>query len=396
MKKLFTLIAIICIYASTFAQVQTTRTFTWDGTERQYIEYVPALYNPENPAPVVFCLHGLGDNMNAFSGIGFNYVADLFGWIVITPQALDAVVLGQNFGAAWNSGAGAENVVYNNINLGNIILNEDVDDSGFLMAVLDSLENNFNINTDSVFFTGFSLGGFMCNRIAAEHSDRITAVASVSGTFGKFFTPNPSAPVNTLHIHGTDDQTIGYENAELDTGVGIYSVGMGAEACVEFWRNYNVCDVEPILTNFPDTKEDGKTFERYLYENGTNGVKTAFIKVIGGDHEWYYDPQNDIDYTTEIYKFFTNTMDFPSSVDNSVASELSLFPNPANSTIAVRIENAKNSSLSITDISGKKVLNLDLSENETNIDISDLSQGLYIVRINQNGNISEQKLVVTR
>ena len=119
----------------------------------------------------MYAIRSYYDNMNAFSGIGFNYVADLFGWIVITPQALDAVVLGQNFGAAWNSGAGAENVVYNNINLGNIILNEDVDDSGFLMAVLDSLENNFNINTDSVFFTGFSLGGFMCNRIAAEHSD---------------------------------------------------------------------------------------------------------------------------------------------------------------------------------------------------------------------------------
>ncbi len=396
MKKIFTLIAIICISASVFAQTQTPRTLTWDGTERQYLEYVPAMYNAENPAPVIICLHGLGDNMTDFSTIGFNQVANQTGWIVITPQALDAIVMGQNFGAAWNSGAGAENVVYSGIPLGNIILSDGVDDSGFLMAILDSLENNFNINTDSVFFTGFSMGGFMCNRMAAEYSDRITAVASVSGTFGKFFTPNPFAPVKSLHIHGTADQTIGYENADLNTGVGVYSVGMGAEELVEFWRNYDVCNVDPIVTNFPDTKADGKTFERYLYENGTDGAYTAFIKVIGGDHEWYYEPLNDIGYTAEIYKFFTNTMDFPSSVENSVASNLNVYPNPAVNSFAVRIENAENSSLAVFDISGKMVLTEKLTGNETVINISNLSEGLYIVRINQNGNISEQKLIVTR
>jgi poly(3-hydroxybutyrate) depolymerase len=40
------------------------------------------------------------------------------------------------------------------------------------MAILDSLENNMNINTDSVFFMGFSMGGFMSNRMAIEHGDR--------------------------------------------------------------------------------------------------------------------------------------------------------------------------------------------------------------------------------
>lgn len=396
MKKLFTVTLLMCFTIGLFAQTQTPRTLTWDGTERQYLEYVPALYNPETPAPVIICLHGLGDNMTNFSSVGFNQVADQTGWIVITPQALDAMVMGQNFGAAWNSGAGAENVMYSGIPLGNIILNDGVDDSGFLIAILDSLENHFNINTDSVFFTGFSMGGFMCNRMASEYSDRITAIASVSGTFGKFFTPNPSAPVKSLHIHGTADQTIGYENADLNTGVGIYSVGMGAEELVEYWRNYDVCNVDPIITNFPDTKADGKTFERYIYENGTGGAYTAFIKVIGGDHEWYYNPQNDIDYTTEIYKFLTNTMDFPSSVENSVALSSSIFPNPANNNISILVDNTDNSNISIMDISGKNVLNFNLTETQTNINISDLSQGLYIVKISQNGKVSEEKLVVTR
>jgi polyhydroxybutyrate depolymerase len=388
MKKLFTLIAILCLTASVFAQTQTPRTLTWDATEREYLEYVPSIYSAETPAPVIFCLHGLGDNMSNFSGLGFSQIAEQTGWIVITPQALVASfpVIGE-IGTAWNSGAGAMGTP-----LGNLILNEDVDDTGFLMAILDSLENNFNINTDSVFFMGFSMGGFMSNRLACEEGDRITAVASVSGTLGVGFTPNPQFPVKSLHFHGTADTQVGYTDAEFDTGMGIYSVGMGAEELVEFWRNYNACDVEPLMTYFPDTEADGKTFERYFYQNGTDGVFTAFIKVIGGDHEWYYTPQNDIDYTTEIYKFFTNTMDFPSNVENQAAILSDIYPNPASNFINIGIDNAN---VSIFDITGKLVLNNTSSNNQT-IDISSLSEGMYIVKLNNDGKISEQKLHVVR
>jgi poly(3-hydroxybutyrate) depolymerase len=92
MKHIFTTLILAVIASALFAQTQTPRTLTWDGVVRDYIEYVPASYNPENPAPVVFCLHGLGDNMTNFSGVGFNQVANQTGWIVITPQALVASV----------------------------------------------------------------------------------------------------------------------------------------------------------------------------------------------------------------------------------------------------------------------------------------------------------------
>ena len=66
----------VCFCLSVFAQsAQTTKTISWGGTDRQYIEYVPA--NVTNPAPVLFVLHGLGDNMsNMFSGTGFKAIAD--------------------------------------------------------------------------------------------------------------------------------------------------------------------------------------------------------------------------------------------------------------------------------------------------------------------------------
>lgn len=256
MKHIFTTVFFAVLAIVAIAQTQTTRTITWDGVERQYIEYVPASYNSESPAPVVFCLHGLGDNMANFSTVGFHQVANQTGWIVITPQALMATIpfVGEA-GTAWNAGVGVSG----------IYLNSNVDDTGFLTEILDSLENHFSVNTDSVFFAGFSLGGFMCNRLASELGSRIIAIASVSGTMGNGFTPNPLVAINTMHIHGTADDQIGYENAIFQSPLGPQSVGMGAEALVEYWRNYNSCDAEAIVTNFPDTKADGKTFERYLH-----------------------------------------------------------------------------------------------------------------------------------
>ena len=70
--------------------------------------------------------------------IGMNYIADTANFILIVPQALMATYLGQELGTAWNSGA----------SLYGITPNQNVDDVGFLMAVLDSLNNNYNIDNN--------------------------------------------------------------------------------------------------------------------------------------------------------------------------------------------------------------------------------------------------------
>jgi len=391
MKKIVLLIATLSIGLLVFAQ-QTTRTLNWDDTDREYLEYVPTSYTGDNPVPVVFCLHGLGDTMEAFNGAGFNLIANETGWIVITPQALMSTILGYEFGTAWNSGAGAEDTPY-----GTIILNDGVDDSGFLIAVLDSLENHFNINTDSVFFMGFSMGGFMSNKMAIEHGDRITAVASVSGTIGKFLTTEPTNNINTLHIHGTADQTISFDNAEVNFGSGlIYSVGMGAEECVEYWRIYNNCDENPIVNMFPDTQEDGKTFQRYVFQNGDNNSHSAFIKVIEGDHDWYSTPQNDLDYTTEIYKFFTNTMDFSVGLENDISkTDINVYPNPAKNFVHIRVGDTEQAALRVYDILGSVVKSEKLS-NDNIVDIRDLPQGMYVFRIYSGSKTIDKKVMINR
>ena len=375
MKKIFALLMTVCICLSAFAQSgQTTKTITWGDLERQYIEYVPD--NLSSPAPVLFVFHGLGDNMtNMFNGTGFKSIANQHGWIVITPQAVEASLMGQTV-TAWNSG----------VSIGSMSINSDVDDSGLMMAILDELIATYNVDQNNVFCTGFSMGGFMSNRMAMEHGDRIRAIASVSGTIGNAISSaTPVGHVSALHIHGTGDQTVTYENASY---MGYISVGMGAEATVEYWRNYNQCSATPVHTDYPDNANDGLTFAKDLYEGGTDGTKVALITVTGGDHTWYYTPNNDIDYTTEIYNFFASCMG-PTSVSEVAFPTVNVYPNPTKDILHVEAENIAN--IQVYNALGQ----LMTTTSNTDIPVSSYSEGLYTVSVTlTDGRVLTRKVMV--
>lgn len=87
---------------------------------------------------------------------------------------------------------------------------------------------------------------------------------------------------------------------------------------------------------------------------------------------------------------------------NSIALNLSLYPNPAANgqfTIAYDVQKAVNRlSLDIIDLSGRIVYSQQLSPaagfRTQNISASQLSSGMYIVRVSQDGNGASQKLII--
>ena len=382
MKKIFTLLVLTVFVIGLHAQSgQTSKTMQYGGVERQYIEYIPA--NALSPAPILFVLHGLGDDMsNMFNSTGFKQIADQHGWIVIVPQALEASFQGYSLGTAWNSGIHVSLYTYE------LTINEDVDDSGFIMAILDDEIANSNADPNNVFVTGFSMGGFMSNRLAIEHGDRIKAIASVSGTVGNMVQDNtPNGHLSTMHIHGTADGTVSYDNAGFNMQIATVSVGLGAEATTDYWRNFNQCSATPATYNYPDNKDDGLTFERYEYTGGTEGTRTVFIKVNGGDHTWYYTPNNDIDYTTEIYNFFAgNTVNI---AENELTANI--FPNPANNILSIQGEGI--SEVRLFNDLGQQVM----TSTTSTLNVSALSQGLYTAQILfHDGQSMTSKVIISR
>jgi poly(3-hydroxybutyrate) depolymerase len=251
-----------------------------------------------------------------------------------------------------------------------VTVNENVDDEGFLMAALEATKAEYNVDQNKIFFAGFSLGGFMSHRMAIQHGDIINSIAAVSGVIGNDLTTlTPVDNVNVLQFFGTNDEMITYDDAMISLQtLGYYNLGMPVEETVEYWRAFNQCDEAPIVEQYPDTHNDGLTFEMYRYLNGNNDSRVAFIKVYNGIHTWYSGYNHDIDYNTEIVNFFNNTTDV-NGVEEATSNTLTVYPNPANDFINV------DKTVKIYDLCGKLVM-----KGFGKIDVSTLPEGMYFVK----------------
>lgn len=79
-------------------------------------------------------------------------------------------------------------------------------------------------------------------------------------------------------------------------------------------------------------------------------------------------------------------------------NNISLYPNPAQNNLSVVIENVQaNGNISIVDAIGKSVYSTALEGKGkvfTNIDLTNISNGIYFVRVNSGNSVSVQKLIV--
>lgn len=389
MKKIFILFLLVSMAFSLNAQEM--KTLTWGGQERQYVQYVPETASAESP--ILFMLHGLGDEaLSFFHSTGIQSVADQKGWIVVAPQALDfsveiPLVGGQDFGNAWNAGVTIHFsvTIYGMPFNYDITVSDGVDDVGFILAALEAVNEEHSICADSVFFAGFSLGGFMCHRMAIEHGDRINSIAAVSGLVGNDMEMlTPVANVNVLQMFGTSDERISYDEAMASyQNYGSYRVGLPVEQTVDYWCNFNHC-TDTIVEQYPDTQNDGLTFEMYSYLNIDNASRVGFIKVNNGLHRWYTGGSYDIDYNEEIVRFFTGTLDV-TDVNEQSETKWSIYPNPASDYISVNVKGE----VSIYDLCGKLVLQ---NNDASRIDVSSLHNGIYFVKVGDTCN----KLIINK
>jgi len=373
MKKLFLLFVILFSY-NVFSQ--TLVTFSFDGQTRKYYKYVPNIYDSQKPIPVVFCLHGLGDNIDNFRNIAMHLLGEVDTFITIYPEALSSP-----YGNAWNAG----------INFMGSIINENINDVNFLMAITDSLQTIYNIDTERIYFCGLSLGGFMAQRMACEKSDKIAAVASVAGTIGNSLNCTPSRPIPICHFHGTNDQVVYYTN-------NLY--GLDAEELVSFWINNNHCDSNYIYKTYPDVVNDGILVESYYFNSPNNLSDVMFYKAIGADHIWLYSPVNDISYTIEIWNFLKKfRLSSSQNINDFSEHNIQIFPNPTNSiltiTFPLQYMNDFNH-IEIYNTLGELVYSQKIHslQNQITINLSDLSEGIYFLEILQQNKLFQNKIII--
>ena len=367
MKKLFILIFLLSISLS-YGQQTIYDTISHDGLQRSFILYVPTSYSSNVSSSLIVNFHGYGSNaLEQMLYSGFFRIADTSGFLVVHPNGtIDT--LGQTY---WNAGWGGA-----------------VDDIGFTAALIDSLSSGYNIDPERVYSTGMSNGGFMSYALACSLSDRIAAVASVTGSMAVTQIPvcSPQHPMPVMQIHGTADFTVPYN--------GIPGMVEPIANVIGYWVNFNHCDTTPVFTLMPDINvTDGCTAEHYLYQNGTNGVEVEHYKIIGGGHTWPGAPfiigitNYDISASMEIWKFF-NKYDINGRIISSRITNLrntakvNIYPNPAQDYITI-VRNEKSAIYArLKNISGVEVRNLNFTgSNTVYCHVDDLSPGMYFLQV---------------
>lgn len=236
---------------------------TSGGRGREYRLFVPDSYDGDTRLPLIFNLHGTGGNAAGQAGdSGMERLAQEEGFIVIGLQGL------QN---SWN-------VLMNDPN--------EVDDVQYARDVLDDALQKVCVDERKVYATGFSGGARMSSRLACNLSDRIAAIAPVSGI--RWTAPCNGRAVPVVTFHGLADPQNTYAGMARDEWV------ESVEEAFQGWANHNGCDEARNET--PEV--NGVSV--YSYGNCADGADVVLYRIAGLGHTW---AKNEIDATREMWTF---------------------------------------------------------------------------------------------
>ena len=364
MRFILVLLLFVVFTFSSFAQQTINASITHDGIQRNYILYIPEIYDGNTAVPLILNFHGFGSNATQQMFYGdFRDIADTEGFLLVHPEG--TTFIGNQF---WNVGFPG--------------ISSTIDDVGFTEALIDELATLYTIDLDRVYATGMSNGGFMSFLLACQLSEKIAAVASVTGSMTQdtFDDCNAQRPTPVLQIHGTEDDVVLYNGNTLSITIA---------DVISYWVDFNNCETTPTTTTLPDVDvSDGSTIEHSVYEDGDNGITTEHMKVIGGGHTWPGSVINtagtnqDIDASMEIWLFFSRfDINGPLSTDDFEKNQVTIYPNPTQSKINLSLKYAKEVHYKLFSPLGKQLMTGTITSSNEEIEISHLPSNIYFLKL---------------
>jgi len=236
------------------------------GEFRHFILHVPAPPSPspssdDTAKPLLIALHGAGYHANEFNDLfRFDSLSNSYGYIVATAESTARPTDGNK---VWNT-QGADRI-------------PNVDDVGFILAIIDKLSAEYAIDMDGINLFGWSNGGFMSSRLACEHPEIFASMFTFAGHIRQDLTECSSAgSVAVSYLHGTSDTLVPY-----DGGEGRY---LPSTYAIEQWAQKNACTLDLVHRESYDFTPDLSGEETELLEYRGCVAPVQHLKVNGGGH----------------------------------------------------------------------------------------------------------------
>ena len=373
MQKTAHFFLVIFLFSTFLVQAQKTVTgsITSDNTKRNYRLYIPKNYTGMTAVPLLFNFHGYTSNalQQDFYG-NFKNIADTANFLILLPEGLP--IQGTNQG-------------FNNFS----VLGVKPDDVKFTSNLIDSISAKYTIDKNRIYSTGMSNGGFMSYDLACFLSDRVAAIASVTGSMIQSHVSNCQAqhPTPIMQIHGTTDPTVSYDGKSGIIG------SIHIDSLVNFWVKFNNCNTSPTKINLPDINVADKcTVEHYIFPNGKNNVAVEFYKVIGGGHTWpgaaistgAGNTNKDFNASLVIWQFLSKyRLNKLTAVKNTVSEnpDFSIFPNPSDGFFTLQNKSEKNAKLLIYNSIGKLIQSENITNTTLEFSLDNAPKGIYFYQI---------------
>lgn len=82
-----------------------------------------------------------------------------------------------------------------------------------------------------------------------------------------------------------------------------------------------------------------------------------------------------------------------STTDFDISSNIKIYPNPATTTVTIDLLSLDHSNVEVFDSNGRKILTQQLNDNSNNINIGNLSSGMYLFKVNSDKGSAVSKVV---
>jgi poly(3-hydroxybutyrate) depolymerase len=201
--------------------------------------WVPANLPPKSP--LLLSLHGMDQDPNyQQQNTHWETLADTEGFVVVYPRGGTGM-------STWDISG--------------------TKDTNWVLQIIDQMAKEYDIDTNRVYLSGFSMGGMFTYNAMSKIADKIAAFAPCSGP-NVMGASRAQRPVPIIHVHGTNDDVLPYAQIE---------------GYLKNYRDQFHCPAQAKTeTNYPNSENPNATM--YTWGPCDDDVYIKHLKLQGRGH----------------------------------------------------------------------------------------------------------------